>query len=107
MSLINFNKNKQTETVKEKFDKIKLKINKYYPEAKTGKDIFSKYYVMDKNGHRILPDDSCMPNTKTVFEAWEVTLKYMTTNKIVNTNTEQFNYNSNKGSIISNILMQQ
>lgn len=85
---------------KEKLQKIKNKVQKYYPNAKTMIDSFCndlkskskiKYFIVDGNGYRIIPDDFKIADQETVLKAWKLTWMYIVRNNIIQKNSEKFN----------------
>ena len=107
MSLIKIKtKNKSKINIKEKFERVKRKVQKYYPNAKTSMDLFKKFFVVDGNGYRIIPDDFKIENQKTVFEAWKTTWMFIVRDNIVRTNTEKFNKTSTSDSLITKMYNQ-
>jgi hypothetical protein len=97
---------------KVKFEKIKRKVQKYYPNAKTMIDTFSlkenrkKYYVVDENGYRIIPEDFKIDGQHTVLESWKMTWMFIVRDNIVRTNTEKFNRISVSDNLISKMYNQ-
>jgi len=57
--------------MKEEFKKLKKRILKQYPEAKTMIDNSGKYYIIDKNKKKIIPENALFFNTITVYDAWK------------------------------------
>ena len=89
--MIDFNaKTKKEKSSKEIFLDIKKKITKLYPEAKTQIDIFGKYYVVNKNGFKIIPEEYKIKNCDSVLKAWKTTLEFLSVNKILQVNNRRF-----------------
>ena len=72
------------------FKKIKKKVLKQYPNASTKMDLNGKFYLVDKNGFRILKDEFNIPNCDTIFEAWSKTLSMLWAKIIVVRNNNKF-----------------
>jgi len=72
------------------FKKIKKKLLKLYPGAATKIDGNGKFYLIDKNGFKILKDEFDIPNCNTIREAWEKTLSMLWTQIIVIRNNNKF-----------------
>jgi len=104
--MIKFKKKTTENNHREFFLKIKKKILKKYPSAKTMIDIFGKYYVVTGDGYRIIPDDCCLPNTKNVFDAWNITLMYIRANHQIQRNTCNFNKIDSDNNVMDRILKQ-
>ena len=55
--------------IKKKFNRLKKKVQKRYPNAETRVDYNGKYYVSDGIGGRV-GSDFMIPPQENVFEAW-------------------------------------
>ncbi len=106
--MINFSnqKQKKEKTKKEIFAEIKRKVTKLYPDAQTKMDIFNRYYVVTKEGYKIIPDEGNIKNNDSVFGAWKNTLEYLSVNKILHVNDKRFSPHKITDSIINKMLNQ-
>jgi hypothetical protein len=71
------------------FRKLKKKILKIFPDAKT-EVIGDTYYVSDGNGRRLIPEYLMIPNSGCVYDAWFHAVKGIWYHGILERNRRRF-----------------
>lgn len=79
-------------TAKQKieYQKNKKLVQKIFPNAKIKIDRFKKFYIVDKNGFKILQDEFSINNQLTIFDTWKKTAEMVWFKHIVEVNNARF-----------------
>jgi hypothetical protein len=72
------------------FQKYKQFVLKKYPNSKVIK-FHDEYYIVDVQGFKIIPTETYINNSDTVFNAWKSTALYLEIASIIERNTYKFN----------------
>lgn len=76
-----------------KFNHYKKRVQRIYPGATTkmylDKNV-RKFYIVDKNGYRILNNEYYIRDSLTVFLAWKNTAEMIWNKKIIDRNNRKF-----------------
>lgn len=53
------------------FQEYKTKVLEKFPTARTFQDTDGKYYVGTINGKKVIPEEMCISNRDTIYDAWK------------------------------------
>ncbi|MCK9273175.1 hypothetical protein M0P65_06545 [Candidatus Gracilibacteria bacterium] len=73
------------------YQRAKRKVQKLFPNAKIKRDRFKNFYVVDKNGFKILQDEFSINNQLTIFDTWKKTAEMIWFKHIIEVNNQRFN----------------
>ena len=85
------------------FQKIKKKVLKKFPDAKTQTDSNGNFYVIDKVGYKIIPEYLMIPNNDDVFGAWKNVAHALWTHHLLKRNKKKFSKENEAKEIIKSI----